>query len=72
MVEFTYNYDVVWLEEFSNVMSGNTQRVKNNAFNVSVGIGFDGSVFNQRAIAKAVCSEERSCYGTGRVTVTGI
>ncbi len=40
MIEFVYNYDPFWLYEFTNIQTGNESRVKNESYNVSIGIGF--------------------------------
>jgi hypothetical protein len=40
LVEFVYNYDPFPLHEFTNQATGNTQSVRNDSFNISLGIGF--------------------------------
>lgn len=40
LIEFIYNHDPFWLYEFRSGLTGNEQKVKNESFNVSVGIGF--------------------------------
>jgi len=37
-VEFVYNYDPLWLYESTNIMTGNAFKVKNQSFNISIGI----------------------------------
>jgi hypothetical protein len=39
LVEFVYNYDPFPLYEFTNQATGNEQSVRNNSFNISLGLG---------------------------------
>ena len=38
LVEFQYNYDPFWLYEHTNIATGNDFRMKNESFNISIGI----------------------------------